>query len=271
LGHDHDESWQCHDEGGEIELQKEVILATAFVLHMLLALSLVQPAKATSQVNILSHTIFIDYNGFCHVVGEVENAGAQAIESVKITATFYDSNDIMITSEFNYTYLKVLLEGRKSPFEIILHDTTQSGLVDHYSLSVDFSATQALPLGLRILSDSWYVDGGGWLHITGEVKNTEYQTATNVKIVATFYDDVRNVLDCESSKVHDLAPSQSAPFEILLTMTGTVPSVVSYALTAESIQYAIIPELSMIVLLPLFMILASIVIVIKRTTIRHLR
>ena len=104
------------------------------------------------------------------------------------------------------------------------------------------------------------------MHVTGEVKNVLEQTATNIKIVATFYDDGGYVLDCESakSKPHILAPNQSAPFEIIPTMTGTVPLIVSCALISESDEYAIIPEFSLTTILSLLLILASIVVTMKR-------
>lgn len=242
------------------------ILALAFLLQGMLVLGFMCPVRAVSEVDILTHKGFLYYDGFYHVVGEVENTGEQAVNSMKITATFYDSDDAMIATEFNYTCINVLLPKRKSPFEVIVANTTQAEKVHHYSLTVDFSLTEALPLGLEISSDSLYVDGGGRLHVVGEIKNIGEQTATHIKVIATFYDETGKVVASEFtfSDPDDLDPDQSAPFEIILAGIGTVPSVASYALTAESSQYAIIPEFSLSILLPLFMILASVAVLIAR-------
>jgi len=221
------------------------IYALVFVVQLLLVPIIIGfPAKATSEVNILDHTSFLDYDGCYHVVGEVQNVGEQAANFVKITATFYRSSDAVIATEFSYTYVNVLSTGRKSPFEIILANTTQAAQVGHYSLTVDFSTTEALPLGLEILSNSLYVDGSGRLNIVGETKNIGDQSATNVKVITTFYDEAGNVEDCEFafSDPDELAPSQTAQFKIVLTRIGIVPSLGSYGLTAESDQYAVITE-----------------------------
>ena len=218
----------------------------------------VHSAYATSQVNILSSCGWLDSAGYYHVSGEVENVGDVPVNFVKVTATFYDSNDTVIATSFSYTMLKILLPGRKSPFDVLLTDTGQAVKVHHYSLSVTSSPADSIPVGLEILSNSSYVDTVGYLHVVGEIKNIEAETATYVMVIATFYNSTGHVVAAAFtySDPTDIDSGQTAPFEILLTDTDRVSLVDSYVLTAQSDQYALIPEFSPVIITSLFMILA---------------
>lgn len=209
------------------------------------------------QIVILSHSGWLDSLGYYHVSGEVENIGDAPASFVKVTATFYNSTGVVIATSFTYTTLSVLLPGRKSPFEVLLVDTAQAAKVHHYSLSVTFSATSPILIGLEILSHSSYVDDVGVMHVVGEIKNIATGTATYVKIAATFYNSTGHVVATAFtySDPSDLNPDQTAPFEVLLVYTNRVPLVDAYELTAESTQYALIPEFPSIINLPLFMLM----------------
>jgi hypothetical protein len=221
-----------------------------------------------SQVSILSHSGWLDSLGYYHVSGEVENVGDAPASFVKVTATFYDSAGIVVATSFTYTTLSVLLPGRKSPFEVLLVDTTQAAKVHHYSLSVTFSATSPIPMGLEILSHSSYVDAVGYMHVVGEVENIATGTATYVKIAATFYNATGHVVATAFtySDPSDLSPGQTAPFEVLLVYTNRVPLVDAYELTAESAQYALIPEFPSALILSLFMLFAMFALVLRKKT-----
>lgn len=241
----------------------QVILA--FIILMIPLGLYTFPVKANGEVNILSHTGYLDSLGYYHVVGEVENVGDFALHYVKITATFYDTADIVVATDFTFSELDVLLAERKAPFDLFLFDTTQSMKVDHYSLTVTYSITSPKPIGLEILSHSSYIDGVGYMHIVGEIENIGTVRATYVKIVATCYDETGKVVDADFtfSDPMDIDPAQKAPFEILVGNERT-PFVSSYELTAESSQYALIPELSLLTILSLFMIVTLLAVIVFR-------
>ena len=228
----------------------------ALVLQTILLASLTVPVTATAQVNILTHSGFLDSVGYYHVAGEVQNVGDQAVDFVKVTATFYDSSDVVIATSFTYTTIELLLAGRKSPFDVIVIDETQAANVDHYSLGVTFSATEPLPQGLEILSNSSYVDVVGYMHVVGEIENIESGAATFVKVAATFYDETGTVVGTSFtySDPSELEAGQTAPFEVILLHKSRVLLTTNYSVTAESSQYAIIPEFPSLIILPLFMI-----------------
>ncbi len=237
-----------------------------FFLALLPLIFVVAKVEAVAEVTIGSNTGYIDSLGYYNVVGEVQNVGDQAARFVEISATFYDSGDVVVGTSFTFSSVDVLLVGKRSPFKIIFMDTSQSSKVDHYSLNVDLDSTASLPEGLEILSHSSYIDEIDYMHIVGEVKNKAAEKATYVQVIATCYDGAGNVVD-ESftfSDPSDIEAGEEAPFEILI-MSEQVDSVDSYELTAESVEYAEIPEFNSYLLLLVFLpCITFVIFVLKR-------
>jgi hypothetical protein len=204
------------------------------------------PVGAAGGVEVVSHTGYLDPSGNYRVVGEVQNVGSQAVNFVQVTATFYDSHNIVIDSRFDLTMLYVILVGRKSPFEIALLDVAESARVFRYSLSVTYLETNEIPMKLEIPSYSNYTDAEGNMHIVGNLRNNGDETLVNAKVVATYYDASSRVVAAaligfDPELTGDINPNQTEPFEIILDKTRA-QYVQTYALTAESNQYAMIPE-----------------------------
>jgi hypothetical protein len=91
------------------------------------------------------------------------------------------------------------------------------------------------------------------MHIVGEIKNIGDETATYVQVIATCYDATGNVVEegFTFSDPNDLQAGQTAPFEILIIGENT-ELVNSYELTADSVQYAEIPEFNLVLLVLAF-------------------
>ncbi len=221
-----------------------------FLLFTLMSVQvyLVLPVEATAQVEILpSHTGFIfelpPYLSNYEVVGEVKNVGNVTVSFVNVTATFYDAGGNVIAEPTGSTLIRVLLPGRKAPFDVPLIDFPAEDVQD-YSLSVEFSEHQGNvpPLGLDITSHSSYIDEDGTLYITGLISNNQTATATNVDVRAIFYDVNDNVVAVSPGWLpSDIDSGDSASFMVPL-FPQRVPYVYSYFLTAESEEYAIVSE-----------------------------
>jgi len=207
---------------------------------------LILPVVSSGDVEVLSHTGYIDSLGCYHVVGEILNIGDQAINFVYVNVTFYDSHGNVIDTRFDLTMLFVIMPGQKSPFDVAFLDAEQSSRVHEYSLEIKFSKTSPLPQGLEILSYDSYMDEGGRLHITGEIKNIADKRAHNVEVIATFYDSNGKVVAAISHDVDPemprLDPNETKSFEIILE-SDRARYTATYELTAESNEYTIIPEL----------------------------
>jgi len=221
-----------------------VSIAVCLVIVSFMAFS-VQPVQAASNVTIVSHSSFYTSSNILYIVGEVENTGDVATEFTKVNATFYDSEDEVIDTKIGYATLDILLPGRKSPFYIMLLEDDGSLNVDDYSLTVAWDDNEeGKEQGLEILSSSDHTDAGDYLHVTGEIKNIGSTTANDVIVYATFYDSTGTVIarDSENVEPENLSPDQTGTFDITLIYAEQIAQVASYSLTAESTEYALIPE-----------------------------
>ena len=217
-----------------------IILVTIIALPQTLTMVFAQ------SVEILSHSGFIDATGYYHVVGEVQNIGSGNLQFVMITATFYNKSHVVVGTSFTYTTLDVLLQGRKSPFEILLVYSTQAAKVDHYGLAVSSYSTYSgsKPVNLQILSNSSYVDVINYHHIVGEIKNIGVTSTTFVKVIATYYNSTGQVIATAFTYANPdtINAGNTSPFDVLLVHTQRTPLILKYVLTAESTQFAIVPE-----------------------------
>jgi hypothetical protein len=88
---------------------------------------------------ILSHSTYVDSTGNLHIVGEVINESFQSLRFVQIIATFYDSNNSVIGTDFTFTSPSTIPPGQRAPFDIIVSDgSIPTSLLAYYTLSVDY-------------------------------------------------------------------------------------------------------------------------------------
>ncbi|HDQ06954.1 MAG TPA: hypothetical protein ENN36_09600 [Candidatus Bathyarchaeota archaeon] len=222
-----------------------VLLASFLFVAVCFMTVSVQPVQAAGDVRIVTHSSFYTSLNTLYIVGEVENTGDMATEFTKVNATFYDAEDQIIDTRIGYATLDVLLPGRKSPFYVMLFEDDMSLAVDDYSLTVSWKDREAgKEEGLEILSFSDHMDDWDFLHVTGEIRNTGSTTATDVKVHATFYDSEGTVVgrNEESAEPTTLSPDQTGTFDIQLIYAHQIEKVASYSLTAESEEYALVPE-----------------------------
>ena len=98
--------------------------------------SLTQPTDVPPR--ILSDNNYVDSIGTLHIVGEVINESYQAISYVRITATFYDSNNSVIGTDYTFTSPSTLQPGQRAPFDLTISEgSVPTYLMSYYTLSVD--------------------------------------------------------------------------------------------------------------------------------------
>ena len=220
------------------------LIVGCLALVCLMAVS-VQQVQAASGVTLVSHSMFYTSSNVLYVVGEVENTGDVATEFTKVNATFYDSENEVITTKVGYAEVDVLLPGKKSPFYVMLMEYDGSLDVESYELTVLWNESEETKEQvLEITSSSQSTDILDSLHVTGEIKNTGSTTATEVIVFATFYDSTGTVVgrSWEYAEPEDLASGQTGTFDVTLIYEEQIAKVASYSLTAESTEYAFIPE-----------------------------
>ena len=243
-----------------------MVACSAFLFASFMFSSLLLPAKAAANVTIVSHMGYKDFGNYYHVVGEVQNIGDVPVKNVYVSITLYDVHDVVVDSVDTEILLEVLLVGRKAPFMYTASEEN-SAKISYYTVSIgSFESSSEKPLGLEILSHSPVVTGVvvRVMTVAGQIKNSGTLTANVVRVVATFYNgpsgtgNVVGVSFIVSVPVN-LNPAQEGSFVIAQDVTNREASFVSYVLTAESLEYAIVPEFPASIISIIFMITTLIV------------
>ena len=248
-----------------------ILVCVVFLFASFMLSSLLLPVKADAQVTIVNHGSYLDIGNYYHVVGEVQNTGDVPVKDVYITVTFYDAFQHILESHDEQILLEVLLVGRKAPFMFVVSEEN-SMLVGSYDISVsDFDSTSAIPLGLEILSYNHVVTGYiiRIMTITGQIKNVGTLTANAVRVVATFYSGPSGTGDVVGASLGPSVPvilpsGQEGTFTIVQDVSGREQAFVSYILTAESLEYAIVPEFPASMILAIFMMITLVAVAVAR-------
>jgi hypothetical protein len=184
------------------------------------------------KLQILSTSTYTDSSGYFHVVGELKNNLTSNIDFVKVVVTFYDSENVVIGTDYTYTDIDVLGPDQKCPFELSSYPDVINPA--SYKIAVEFRTTSEQPSeGLQILSTSTYINILDNFHIVGELKNNLTSNIEFVKVVVTFYDSENVVIgtDYTYADIDILMPDQKSPFELSSYPEDITPA--SYELAIE--------------------------------------
>jgi len=235
------------------------------VLLAICSLSLTLTPAAISQsaptnVKVVSYSYYFDTTGFLVVVGEVQNVGTDPVRIVTLSGIATSSDGAEVTSNIN-AFVVDLLPGQKAPFYWNFYDTTGTGTWNHpdvTSLSIAVAKASTTTSyqypDMKITGTSSYLGtnrgtnaddpnadyGAYW--VTGTLQNTGSQTATNIRLIATYYNASGAVVAVggyiDQVMNATLAPSQSTQFKIGaydLNQTGIVSEkkITSYSLLIQ--------------------------------------
>src|SRR5919106_4933502 len=210
-------------------------------------------SSSNGTVSILSSSQYSTEFGSTYIVGEVRNDLSDVVQFVQIVGRFYDSNGLLIDTDFTYTDLDLIRPGEKSPFRLIISDETVAQRIDNYTLAVNWDPVFADPSAvaaatvLTIQEGEHRINEFGWYEIVGEVVNGGTDDTEFVKVVATFYDETGQVINTDFTYTDpsDIPTGQSAPFELTVTDEDMSDDIQSVKLSAQSQDYfAIDPELA---------------------------
>ncbi|MEM2902770.1 MAG: FxLYD domain-containing protein [Candidatus Bathyarchaeia archaeon] len=204
--------------------------------------TIIADTALAEEVEVVSHSSYLDPFGNFHIVGEVENKGAFSLSSFKVTATFFDASGVTLDQDFAYLMLDILPPGYKAPFHIMYTKPQKAAKIASYALTLNYTQTSKLPpVKLQFESQESFVDEAGWMRIRGLVKNMGEETRF-VKIIATCYNESGAVVNVDYSYTdpRDLSPGQTASFEITIPYRANL--IKSFALLADSENYVSIDE-----------------------------
>lgn len=175
------------------------------------------------------------------IVGEVLNNLSYPIEQVRITATVYDKDNVILATGDKYVNDYLLLPGTKSGFDIFLDETLPSK--SNYILTSSFeksddNKTEALQLSVGENSKT-----SNSFRVLGEVMNQGNNDANAVKVSAIFYDEEHKVIDTDYVYTNPdiITPNKKAPFEFSFRLDN--PERIKYmAFNVQSDEYSLLTK-----------------------------
>jgi hypothetical protein len=172
------------------------------------------------------------------IVGEVLNNFSYPIELVRITATVYDKNGIIVATGDKYVNDYLIKPGNRSGFDIFLDETLPSK--SKYTLTTSFEKSEddkpeALQLSVGKNSKS-----SNTFRVLGEVMNQGENAANSVKVSAIFYDAKHKVVNTDYVFTNPdiINPNKKAPFEFSF-YTDNPEKIKSMAFNVQSDEYSL--------------------------------
>ncbi len=172
---------------------------TIVYLLLLLAVSSIVLTAApsvygeTENAKILNYSYHINSKGILTVDGEVQNIGSSIISQVIVSGTVTPSyGDAVVSGDL--VWARNMLPGQKAPFQMEFRtNLTETGAWVGGISDVSVKVIQAPTTieyqyqDVTITSHQGSSTSTGGYVVAGELKNTGTQDATNVAVVATFY------------------------------------------------------------------------------------
>ncbi|MCL5877593.1 MAG: FxLYD domain-containing protein [Candidatus Bathyarchaeota archaeon] len=226
-------------------MKKAIVCILLLLAISTLTLSFTPGAlSATEDVKILNFTYRFDSAGILVVVGEVQNIGQNVISTVIISGTAIPSYGSEVISG-DLVWANNLLPGEKAPFYMQFRSNLTNtgawtgGLSDVTVRVIQASATTEYQYqGVTITSHEASQPSGGYT-IEGEIKNTGSETASNVAVVATFYNsEGKPIAAGYSTKVATMTPQGINSFSLSAinlnqTTAGSNNQISKYALMVQ--------------------------------------
>jgi hypothetical protein len=201
----------------------------------------IQPAFA--DVFIQNDQKYVSADGSLHIVGEIENSSNVPLNQIKIIAKLLDDDGFQIGQVSGNPINNVIMPGMNGAFDIIItgHDLRSAS---NYNLEFNYRVAEPKNQVIQIISSDLKKDNQGNLAISGTLENQGEITANMINVVATLYDRDGNVVTLSSVQLQpDFLRAGDSNFFIIPIHEKTQSiHAVDYSLTAESDEYAAVPE-----------------------------
>jgi hypothetical protein len=173
------------------------------------------------------------------IVGEVQNNFSYPIEQVRLTATVYDKNGVIIATGDKYVNDYLLKPGERSGFDIFLDENLPTG--SKYNLTTSFEKSDDVkPEALQLSVGKNYRTSNSF-KVLGEVMNEGNNSANAVKVSAIFYDGRHKVIDTDYVYTNPdiINPNKKAPFEFSFRINNP-EKIKSMAFNVQSDEYSLV-------------------------------
>ena len=208
-------------------MTKSTIYTSTLLVLMILGFGLTQVASSQtieqSNLNVLNYSWYFDSIGGFHIVGEVQNQGDSILNPVVIAGTVYTPDGTAQTQSTPCrVYVNYMLPNQTAPFlmDFVSNDLSWTAQgIENVTFSIvkaDSNSSYQYP-NLAITSSALSTDSEGVYWVNGQVLNTGDKSATNVRVVATFFNSTNDVVAAGYSEVltpNTLNPDREASFKV---------------------------------------------------------
>jgi len=199
--------------------------------------------NAWAEIYVQNDQKYIGDDGALHIVGEIQNDFDAPVNQISIHATLYSENGDEIKTSTTTSLVNKIMPGMKGPFDFIIVGK-EVKMMNYYALDIDYKITEPKSQVIDITSSEFERDNLDNLMIKGTVVNRGEATANTVVVIATLYDKEGKVVAV--SKTHAEPDYLKANDEVffLISVPDKMQSTIAvdYSLTAESEEYAAVPE-----------------------------
>ena len=175
------------------------------------------------------------------IVGEVKNNLSYPIEQVRVTATVYDKNGVIVATGDKYVNDYLIQPGSRSGFDIFLDETLPSE--SKYILITSFEKSDDIKPEMLQLSVGENSKTSNSFRVLGEVLNLGNNDANAVKVSAIFYDEQHKMVDTDYVYTNPdiISPNKKAPFEFSFRVDN--PEIIKYmAFNVQSDEYSLLTK-----------------------------
>ncbi len=202
--------------------------------------------ESDGALRFLSKRGYINEHGCPTVIGEVENGGNGSMKDVLLTASFYCSRGKLLGARedlaavtADYAEIPVLAPGETSPFKIALSieelvqlENFDVDKIEKFTVDGAYIATEETlyrQFETQAITGSFENVTGQYL-LQGTVKNVGTERPDQIKVVVTFYDAQRKILEVlHTSLSGSLSPGTEAEFAITVTDRTIAERIETYA------------------------------------------
>jgi hypothetical protein len=234
-----------------IAMKKSPILAFVVAVTIALCITMIPIPNVVSQpenIQVLSYSWYLNpsRSDYLVVVGEVQNVGPNIIDYVKVVGTFYASDGTLLGDNSVRSLATQILPQQKAPFYMLVplsNSLTGSGWDPQSIENLTISVIMADPTDshqyedLVISSQTASTDASGIYMITGFVRNTGTQSASQVTVIATYYDSTGTVIGLGYNDLtsNTIASGSTASFTIYpLDYPAFMDQIASYSLLIQA-------------------------------------
>jgi hypothetical protein len=207
----------------------------------------------TQDIKILSYSYYIDNVGILDVVGEIQNIGTDTINKTAVSAVIYGADGTLKANSSFYVWGSYFVPQQKAPFLLEFQEPTNSTWAVTGISKITITVIRADEVNSHLYPDftttvssagvSSKEDEKGTYWISGTVRNTGSQTASNLAVAATFYNSSgavvavghTNYLSLDNVS-YSISPSTTVSFKVGAYDTNQTSETSSKIITSYSLM-----------------------------------